>query len=123
MGGNGSFASGGTREEAGRKWKTIYVMDNGVKIIELKDANASIKLPEESHSPNTTYAIFYKGDKGLKSLATYGADGKKIFEIHTADHRGLGPHYHQWENGRPLEAKPLTSEMKELLKKVNNLTK
>ena len=42
-----------------------------------------------------------KNGKGLKSIAIYDSDCKKIAEIHTADHHGSGPHYHKWSNGRP----------------------
>lgn len=115
MGGNGSFAKRTTATEAGRRWKTVYVTASGIKIIELKNPKDSFSLPEESHSPNSIYAIFNKGGKGLKAIAKYGADGKKLFEIHTTDHKGLGVHYHLWTDGHPLEAKPLTKEMKQLL--------
>lgn len=53
-----------------------------------------------------------------------GADGKKIWEIHTTDHKGLGPHYHKWKDGKPLdeEPHPLTPAMKKLLDNVSNLS-
>lgn len=120
MGGNGSFARKSTASEAGRRWKTVMVTSSGVKIIELKNKNDSFSLPEESHSPNTTYAIFNKGGKGLKAIAKYDAYGKKIFEIHTTDHKGIGVHYHPWKDGHPLGAKPLTQVMKQLLDDVLN---
>ena len=120
MGGNGSFALGATQSEAGRKWKTIAITDSGIKILELKNPKSSFKLPEESHSPNSIYAIFNKGGKGLKAIAKYGADGKKIFEIHTTDHDGLGAHFHPWKDGHPLDAQPLTKDMKKLIDDVLN---
>lgn len=120
MGGNGSFASKSTASEAGRRWKTIAVTNSGIKIIELKNPNDSFSLPVESHSPNSIYAIFNKGGKGLKSIAKYNDDGKKLFEIHTTDHKGLGIHYHLWKDGHPLDAKPLNKEMKKLLDDVLN---
>ena len=120
MGGNGSFANRATATEAGRRWKTVYVTESGIKIIEMKKPKAALKLPEESHSPNSIYAIFNKGGKGLKGIAKYGADGKKIFEIHTTDHNGLGAHFHLWKEGHPLEAKPLTDSMKKLIDNVLN---
>lgn len=120
MGGNGSFVSKSTASEAGRRWKTIVITDSGIKILELKNPKSSLKLPEESHSPNTVYAIFNKGGKGLKAIAKYGADGKKEFEIHTTDHDGLGAHFHPWNDGHPLDAQPLTEGGKKLIDDVLN---
>ena len=120
MGGNGSFASRSTDSEAGRRWRTVAITESGIKIIELKNSNESFSLPVESHSPNSIYAIFNKGGKGLKAIAKHGEDGKKLFEIHTTDHKGLGAHYHPWKDGHPLEAKPLTHKMKKLIDDVLN---
>lgn len=121
MGGNGSFALGTTQSEAGRRWKTIMVTPSGIKILELKNPNDSISLPEESHTPGSIFAIFNKGGKGLKAVAKYGDDCKKLFEIHTTDHKGLGAHYHPWKDGHPLDAKPLTEGLKKLLEDAINL--
>lgn len=121
MGGNGSFALKSTVSEAGRRWKTVMTTPSGIKILELKNPNSSISLPEESHTPNTTYAIFNKGGKGLKAVAKYGEEGKKLFEIHTTDHKGLGAHYHPWKDGHPMEARPLTAALKKLLNDAINL--
>ena len=33
--------------------------------------------------------------------------------MHTIDHKNLGPHYHDWKDGRPVSDKPLTKEMLE----------
>lgn len=119
MGGNGSFANGSTKTEEGRKWKPLYTTPSGIEFIELKDKKKPYKLPEESHSPNATYAMWNKPDKKgrvtLKGIAKYGADGKKIIEIHTIDHKGLGAHYHHWKDGRPIDSCPLTPELKKLL--------
>ena len=120
MGGNGSFARKTTASEAGRRWKTVTITSSGIKILELKDPKSSLKLPEESHSPNSVYAIFNKSGKGVKAIAKYDADGKKIFEIHTTDHDGLGAHFHPWKDGHPLDAQPLTKSMKKLIDDVLN---
>jgi hypothetical protein len=113
MGGNGSFARGITMKEKGRKWKTVMTLPNGVKIIALKDSKQPTKMPEESHSPNAVYGMMYKKGNGLKSISIYNADCKKIVEIHTEDHKGLGPHYHLWENGQPVgEAIPISKNPK-----------
>ena len=122
MGANGSFANGSTATESGRRWQTVHILKDGTKVIELKKKGA-VKLPEESHSPNSTYAIFNQDGSGVKAIAKYGADGKKIWEIHTTDHKGIGPHYHKWKDGKPLdeEPHPLTPAMKKLLKNVSDL--
>ena len=128
MGGNGSYSSGSTNDEKGRRWKTIAVLPNGVKVLELKNPDANLKLPEESHTPNSIYAIANKDGSGIKSIGVYGDDGKKLYEIHTDDHKGICPHYHKWSNGGPSGkgkdyALPLTPEMKKLLKDVQDLKK
>lgn len=116
MGGNGSFASGTTRYEEGRRWKTVKMLSNGIKVLELKKGGASVKLPEESHTPNSVYAIYYANGKGLKALAKYGSDGKKLYEIHTIDHKGLGSHFHTWKDGKPEDPRPITKAMEKLIK-------
>lgn len=67
--------------------------------MQTKDPRKSVKLPEESHSPNRIYAIFNKNCNDVQAVAKYGPDGKKIWEIHTRDHNGLGAHYHPCEDG------------------------
>ena len=62
MGANGSFANGWTATESGRRWQTVHVLNNGTKVIELKNKKGAVKLPEESHSPNSIYAIFNKNE-------------------------------------------------------------
>lgn len=125
MGANGSFASGSTNSESGRRWHTLFVSNKKVKYIELKNKKDSIKLPEESHSPNSIYAIFNKPDKNgsvtLKAFAIYGSDGKKLIEVHTTNHKQLGAHYHEWKDGHPLPPKSLTPELQTMLNNIINL--
>lgn len=121
MGANGSFASGSTATEEGRRWQTVMTLPNGVKVIELKNRKANHKAPEESHSPNSVYVMFNKDGNGIKSISKYGTDGKKEYEIHTVDHKGLGIHYHIWKDGHPLLPHPITEEMKHLLNEVKSL--
>ena len=92
MGGNGSFISGITNFEDGRTYKTILSIGDNIKILETKNPRLALKLPEESHTPNRIYATFYRNGKGLKELAEYGADGKRLNSIHIIDHHGLGSH-------------------------------
>lgn len=121
MGGNGSHADGSLATEEGRRWKTVEVLPNGMKIIELKDSKANHKAPEESHSPNAVYVMFNKDGNGIKSISKYGSDGKKLFEIHTRPHKGISPHYHKWKNGAPDDALPLTDSLKKMLEEVQSL--
>lgn len=121
MGANGSFALGTTNTEEGRQWKTVGSIGDNIKILQMKNPKASLKLPEESHTPNRVYAIFKKDGSDVKCFAKYGPDGKKIWEIHTDDHKGLKPHFHYWKNnGQEKSAHSLTPDMLELLNKVRN---
>lgn len=144
MGANGSKASGILEYPEQRNYETniaLHISDN-IKVIEAKNKNAKVKLPEESHTPNRIYVAINKPatDKigkndpyagKLKSIAVYGSDCKKLFEIHVDhSHNGMSEHYHPWENGRPLKsgkgknspnaAFQLTSEMKKILQIVKN---
>lgn len=121
MGANGSAASGSTSTEIGRRWKTVAALPNGMKVIELKNPKTNHKAPEESHSPNSIYVMFNKDGNGIKSISKYDGDCKKVYEIHTVDHKGLGVHYHPWHNGRPGEASPLTAAMKKILDELKSL--
>ncbi len=131
MGGNGSFASGATNSELGRKWYAVDTYSD-IQIVQLKDKKRSNKLPEESHTPNRIYAVFERDGRDIKAIAKYGSDGKKMWEIHTADHDGLGAHFHNWENGRPERSwnmekgrmrnvvHKLTPQMKKMLLNLRN---
>jgi hypothetical protein len=120
MGANGSAEKGTTNTEEGREYKTVYSIGENIKVLEPKDPKKGIKLPEESHTPNRIYATFYKNGHDVKAIAVYGDDCKKLYEIHTVDHKGLGAHYHVWENGKPIEVHSITPQMQALLDKVRN---
>jgi hypothetical protein len=107
MGANGSKAAGTTETEEGRNWKTIELLANGVKVINLKKPNAPGKMPEESHSPSSIYAMMNKNGEGIKAISIYDENCKKVVEIHTTDHKGLGAHFHVWQDGRPIEVHSL----------------
>lgn len=124
MGGNGSKAGGSLESESGRRWKTVMVLPSGVKILEPKATGSSLKLPEESHTPNSIYAIFKKDGSGVKSIAQYGDDCKKIYEIHLdhdQHHGNIGPHYHKWANGKPGDAINLDSDKQQLVNQIKHL--
>lgn len=122
MGGNGAFSSGVLNSEAGRKYATVFQIDENTLVLEQKDRRKGIKLPEESHTPNRYYVAFRKDGKDVKSIAKYGADGKKIWEIHTNEHNGIKPHFHYWkDNGQEEQGYPLTSEMRDILNRIRNL--
>lgn len=110
MGANGSKTLGTTENEEGRRWKTIKILPNGVKIIEFKNLKTPTKMPEESHSPNAIYGMMFKKGNGLKSISMYDSNCLKTVEIHNEDHDGIGPHYHNWKNGEPIgDAIPISS--------------
>ena len=130
MGANGSHANVSTQSDAGRRWWTIGSIGE-IQIIQLKNLTSPNKLPEESCTPNRIYAVFEKDGSDVKGIAKYGGDGKKEWEIHTTDHDNLGPHYHPWKDGRPIQvtdsngnkrnkAYSLDDYKKSLLKKVRN---
>lgn len=120
MGGNGSFEARSTDTEAGRNYMTVFAIGDNVMVLQQKDPRKGVKQPEESHTPNRIYATFRKDGKDVKSIAQYGDDGKKLWEIHTNDHHGLKPHYHVWKDGRPVSVHTLTEGMKELLDRIRN---
>lgn len=133
MGANGSHANGSLDSELGRNWKTTGTVGD-IQIVQKKNSKESVKLPEESHTPNRIYAIFNKNGNDVQAIAKYGPDGKKIWEIHTRDHNGLGEHYHPCEDGHAKtitnrngypesEAYALDSEKKAILEKVRNYGK
>lgn len=110
MGVNGSKTLGTTENEEGRRWKTIEILPNGVKIIEFKNLKTPTKMPEESHSPNAIYGMMFKKGNGLKSISMYDSNCLKTVEIHNEDHDEIGPHYHKWKNGEPIgDAIPISS--------------
>lgn len=102
MGANGSFASGSTDSKLGRNWKTVGTVGK-IQVVQLKNPKMPNKLPEESHSPNRLYAIFEKDGRDVKAIAKYGPDGKKIWEIHTTDHKGMGAHVHYYKVTGPVK--------------------
>lgn len=121
MGGNGSHASGVLNTEEGRQYRTLFTIGDNIKVLEQKDPKKKGKLPEESRTPNRIYVSFYADGHDVKDIAKYGDDGKKLWCIHTADHKGIRPHYHKWHDGKQeKDAHPLTKEMKDLLKKVRD---
>lgn len=120
MGGNGSYSSGVTNSEAGRRYKTVGTIGD-IQILEKKNLIDSHSLPEESHTPNRVYAEIRADGKDVGKIAKYGPKGKKIWEIHTTPHHDLKEHYHEWKDGKPAgNPKPLAKEMVAILNKVRN---
>ena len=121
MGANGSHASGVLNTEEGRAYKLLFNMGDNIVFLEQKDPKKKGKLPEESHTPNRIYVAFMANGRDVKEIAKYDKDGKKVWAIHTNEHKGIQPHYHIWKDGKPTkDGFELTSEMKSLLKKVRN---
>lgn len=121
MGANGSHASGVLNTEEGRTYKTMFTIEDNIKVLEPKNPNRKGKLPEESRTPNRIYVSFMANGEDIKEIAKYGDDGKKVWSIHTLSHKGITPHYHNWSGGaQQKDAFPLTSDMKKLLNKIRN---
>lgn len=140
MGANGSKASGRLENEEGREYHTVLSISDNIKVLEKKDSNKNVKLPEESHTPNRIYVVINKPPSEnkwsdeptagkLKSIAVYGDDCKKLYEIHVDHvHDGMSIHYHPWKDGKPQQkgrgkkspniALPLSPEMNNLLNQV-----
>lgn len=140
MGANGSKASGALDDPKNWTYHTEFEISDNIKVTEANNKNTNVKLPEESRTPNRIYVAINKPatDKmgqndpfagKLKSVAIYGSDCKKLFEIHVDHtHNGMPSHYHPWENGRPVKAGtgknspnaayPLTSDMIKLLDQI-----
>lgn len=123
MSGNGSFIARTADTESRREYRTVYHLGEDIKILERKDSSKSVRLPQESHSANRIYAVFYKDGHDVKEIAVYGNDGKRLYTIHTQTHKSLKEHYHLWQGGAPLDGYiyPLTQEMKALLDRIRNL--
>lgn len=102
MGGNGSRGKGLLDSELGRNWKTAATIGE-IQVVQFKDPSRSNKLPEESRTSNRIYTIFEKDGSDVKAIAKYDSEGKKVWEIHTTDHKGLGVHFHLWKDGKPIE--------------------
>lgn len=141
MGANGSKGRGLLEDPKNRQYHTVLNITDNIKVVEANNKNANVKLPEESHTPNRIYVVINKPASSnkwmnepyagkLKSIAVYGDDCKKLYEIHVDhSHDGLHEHYHPWKDGHPVKlgngknspnvAYALTNDMKELLKLVN----
>ncbi len=124
MGGRGSFSSGVLESEEGRTYETVYKIGENIVVLERKNKKLGVKLPEESHTPSRVYVAVERDGSDIKSFAKYSSDGLKIWEVHLADHHGLHPHYHPWQDGKPVkdDVRPLTLEMKNLLYRIRNFS-
>jgi len=119
MGANATHSSNAISAEKNRKHLTVRTSSENINVLVQKDKNRHSKLPEESHTANRIYVSVFADGKDVKEISRYGADGKKLYAIHTANHKGLSPHYHKWDNGIQLQgAYPLTPEMSDLLEYV-----
>lgn len=126
MGGNGSRGKGLLNSELGRNWKMVAAIGE-IQVVQLKDLTKSNKLPEESHTANRIYAIFEKDGSDVKAIAKYDSNGIKVWEIHTTDHKGLGEHFHLWEEGKPIKGSETSladhSDLLAILNQVRNFNK
>ena len=127
MGGNGTFSKGHVLTEEQRQWRTLDTIPASdgfpeVVVVEMKNKKYS-KTPEESSTSNRVYAVFYPNGSNLKEISMY-TNHMKTSVIHTEDHHGISPHYHNWSNGKQEKAAHhLTNYMKGLLKHVRDYKK
>lgn len=122
MGANGSKGAGLLENEEDRRYRTVFSIGDNIKVLQPKsDSHGKGKLPEESHSPNRIYVIFYSNGNGIKAYAAYDENCKKSYEVHTIDHKGLGAHYHPWIDGHPASKKQvykITHEMRSMIEQI-----
>jgi hypothetical protein len=133
MGANGAKANGSLDNPDNREFKSVFFISNNIEVVQLKNENQRVRLPEESYTPNRVY-VAYNKDGSLKSIGRYNSNCLKIFEMHfDHEHDGMKPHYHKWVSkggtargpetkGTGKHAKtiayPLTAGMMELYKTV-----
>ena len=124
MGANGSRGKGLLDSELGRNWETEKTIGE-IHVVKLKDQKKSNKLPEESHTADRIYALFEKDGSDVKAIAKYDSNGKKVWEIHTTDLKGLGAHFHLWKDGMPIKGSETSlaghPDLQAILTKVRNL--
>ena len=99
MGSRGSFLeSGGFSTPA--KWHAVDYVD-GIKVLEPKNAKASVSLPERSNTPGTAY-ISYRKDQNQTfcQLRVFGKDRVPTYDIDYGMHQGkLSLHVHYYNGG------------------------
>ncbi|MBQ9641864.1 MAG: hypothetical protein IJV06_09965 [Bacteroidaceae bacterium] len=123
MGGNGSFSrkelNYGTRDKW--EWKQAGSLTKNIKILEYRKGNQE-RMPRVSHTANRVYVSIKRDGSDIKEIAKYGKDHRKVWAIHTNEHKGIKPHFHYWKDGRPeKDAHALTPKMKKLLEKVRKM--
>lgn len=137
MGANGSKASGALDNPVNREFKIVFFISKNIEVVQLKNDNQRVRLPEESNTPNRVYVVQNR-DGTLKSIGRYDSNCLKKFEMHfDHEHEGMKPHYHKWvskgENARGPETKgtgkhsktvahPLTKGMMKLYDKIKRYT-
>ena len=85
MGGKGTFSTGKTPEY---KYKTVRIID-GIKILAPISNKDSNKLPEESHTAGTSYALLDR--HGIfHQLRVYNENHEVVLEIGYHKEPGLG---------------------------------
>ena len=102
----------------GEEYKTLW-QDGDVKYVTPRDGKQSIRVPEETRTPDRIYATIDK-DNQVKYITYYGSDGKKAVQIDLKHkHNGLQPHAHDGKDhgeGREITPKE-TQDMDRILKR------
>ncbi len=108
MGGNGSFSIGMYDSESERHYRTEYSPSKNIKVIRLKKAGSHDKMPRTSHTANRVYVTMRKDGSDISEIARFGKNHKKLWSIHTKEHRDKRGHYtnghiHFWKDGKPTK--------------------
>lgn len=102
----------------GEEYKTLW-QDGNVKYVTPRDDKDNIRVPQETRTPNRTYALVDRNGN-IKSICHYGSDGKLDRQIDLDHyHNGKKPHVHDGFNhgeGRD-SSKPEKREIEETIKR------
>lgn len=126
MGGRGKSNSSTSTPGANLSHWNVVRNKGNMYVYEMKNPKAALKPPVSDQIPNSFVIMYRKAtDKmqGIKSITSYDANGIRDYEIHTADHKGLGPHFHKFINGTIPDGEPqsLTPELQSILDKAKEV--
>lgn len=93
----------------GDEFKTLW-QDGKVKYVTPRNEKESIRVPEETRTPDRIYATIDKRNR-VKYITYYDAQGKKAIQIDLQHkHKGLQPHAHDGtDHGEGRELNPAES--------------
>ena len=125
MGANGSVLQRQGMRPVGERWVSVGNVGD-VEILQMKPGINNTQLPRDGAKPNSTYSIFMRNGKDVKTIAKYDENGIAKWEIHNDNHHGIKPHIHLCnEKGYPISntGSELTPELASLFERVRNFRK